>query len=228
LKTELTRLKEREGFAGEGWVKVMSSIRTESSGSKTVRRRTLTIVALTLCAALCLLVVSACAAGVAGNAIAAPARPVVQAPYPGTDDGARALIEKLGTVGDAALLASLQPTTADYNALFKPDFAVRAEQYYQSHIWAAGPPAQPLARPGQTQVRIWSSTTEDVKAWTPAARANVPGGYEKIRDQLMPGLLIYAWDYIKPGDESGMAYNGLVFVNEHWAFFPKPWHVLKA
>jgi hypothetical protein len=131
-------------------------------------------------------------------------------------------------VGDAVLFASLKPATADYNVLFEADFALRAERYYNDHIWTSDALGQPLAKPGQTDVRMWKSTTEELKAWTPEARATFPGGYEQIKDRLMPGFVIYTWDYVKPGEKYGMAYNGLVFVNDHWALFPKPWYVLKT
>lgn len=205
---------------------MVDAIRPESSSSETVRGGAMIRVALRLLAALCLLVVGACAGG-GDNVVGTPASPAVQAAYPGTDEGARALVEKIGAVGATALLASLRPTTADYQALFQPDFAAQAERFYKKRMWASDQPAEPLAKPGQTEVRMWKSTTEELRAWTPTARANFPGGYEQIKDHLKPGLAIYTWDYTEPGEEYGMAYNGLVFVNEHWALFPKPWYALE-
>jgi hypothetical protein len=35
------------------------------------------------------------------------------------------------------------------------------------------------------------------------------------------------WKFVKPGETIGMAYDGLVFVNGHWAWFPKAWHALR-
>ncbi|TMQ06352.1 MAG: hypothetical protein E6J91_38110 [Deltaproteobacteria bacterium] len=28
------------------------------------------------------------------------------------------------------------------------------------------------------------------------------------------------------GEQLGMAYDGLIYVNNHWAWFPKPWRAL--
>ena len=40
-----------------------------------------------------------------------------------------------------------------------------------------------------------------------------------------PGLTVYRWKYTKPGEPLGMAYDGLIYVNGHWAWFPKPWRI---
>ncbi|WP_329416523.1 hypothetical protein OG802_33220 [Streptomyces sp. NBC_00704] len=148
--------------------------------------------------------------------------------YPGDDKGARALVRKLGEDGGGtALVRSLRPTSDDYGALFQPDFAGRAETFYEGTLWGASPqPARPWAKRGETEVRMAKATTDDIRAWTPTARSNFPGGYEKVKDRFKAGLTVYVWDYTKPGAERGLAYNGLVYVNGHWAFFPKPWYAL--
>lgn len=184
-----------------------------------------------LAAAALLVAVGGCSAvddGPAGPS-SEPAVVSVQAAYPGDKQGARALMAELAAHGDPALVASLRPTTADYQALFEPAFAERAQRFYEKGLWASMPPtAAPFAKPDQTEVRVWGATTEELRAWGKDAQANFPGGYEEIKDQLRPGLTIYSIDMVVPGEEHGMAYNGLTYVNGHWAFFPKPWRVLES
>jgi len=137
-------------------------------------------------------------------------------------------MEKLGEDGETKLVWSLRPAAADYRALFQPDFAGRAEAFYQGSLWGTSPqPPRPWAKYGQTELRMWKATTDEIRAWTPAARSNFPGGYKRVKNQFRSGQTVYTWDYTKPGAERGMAYNGLVYVNGHWAFFPKPWYVLR-
>lgn len=181
-----------------------------------------------LWASLCLVVVAACSgANADGGEVRASGPSVSESAYPGNESGARALLEKAGTEGGASLVETLRPTNADYRAVFQPEFADRAERFYRGWVWGPSPmPAEPWAEPGQTVLRMWKATTEEIRAWTPSVRKNFPGGYRKVKGEFRPGLTIYTWDYTEPGAEFGMAFNGLVFVNGHWALFPKPWRVL--
>jgi len=201
---------------------MIESMRAGAARGVTRIRATLTL-GVMVCA-----LVSACTSAGHGAADTQASRPAITVSYPGDADGARALVERLGKVGDTSLFATLRPATADYRALFEPDFAVRAERFYEGRLWASASPAEPLAHPEQTEVRIWKSTTEELRAWTPAAEKNFPGGYVKIKDQWKPGLVVYTWKYIEPGKQDGIFCNGLVYVNDHWAYFPKPWYVLDA
>ncbi|WP_091254121.1 hypothetical protein [Micromonospora matsumotoense] len=184
-----------------------------------------------MAAAALLIAVSGCSPsdGTPARPAPEPAGVSAQAAYPGDKQGARALMAELAAHGDLALVASLRPTTADYQALFEPAFAERAQRFYEKSLWASMPPtAEPFAKPDQTEVRVWGATTEELRAWGKNTQANFPGGYEKIKDQLRPGLTIYSIDMVVPGEEHGMAYNGLTYVNGHWAFFPKPWRALES
>jgi hypothetical protein len=179
----------------------------------------------------CLALCAACSSGGAVSQLdptSSSAAPTFAA-YPGTDEGARKLVVEIRTATLPEKVQALRPTTADYRALFKDPFAARAETYYGRTLWDLKPTEapRPLAKPDQTEVRIAKATTDEIAAWTPEARSVVPGGYEKIREQFKSGLVVYTWDYVKPGEESGMAFNGLVHVNGHWVFVPKPWRVLE-
>lgn len=55
-----------------------------------------------------------------------------------------------------------------------------------------------------------------------------PGGYRAVAKLLDPHRVWVAWKYVKPGEKSGMSYDGLVWCDDHWAWFPKPYRVLAA
>lgn len=125
----------------------------------------------------------------------------------------------------AALSAKLRPTKADYDAVFLPDASARLQAAYDP-AWSAGGVVL-KGKPGQTSVLVWSATSEDVKAWRPAARDRFPGGYQKVGPHLRPGITIYAFKFVEPGQTLGMAYDGLAYVNGAWRIFPKPFRVLE-
>jgi hypothetical protein len=124
----------------------------------------------------------------------------------------------------AALTKPLQPTAEDYKAIFKDDAAGKLETHYQK-MWA-DPNASIKPNEGQTQLLLYSATTEEIAAGQGDA-PNFPGGYKKAVEVMKPGVRWYRFKFVKPGETLGMAFDGLVFVNGKWRFFPKPWRGLE-
>lgn len=147
----------------------------------------------------------------------APSSPDPAVASKGDLSAARALLEKFLAPGAdyAALTQNLKPTSADYNAVFGPD-AVKAIVYY-AKMWR-DPTAQIKPNAGQTQLLLFASTTDIV-----SKDKDFPGGYARVH--LQKGFPIYRWKFVAPGKTLGMAFDGLVFVNGHFAFFPKPWRI---
>jgi hypothetical protein len=144
--------------------------------------------------------------------------------YPGTEDGAKQMLTDLRTSSDAAgMTKALRPTSADYKAVFTDDFAAKAEKGY-AELWN-DPKSVIGADPANTELKLFKATTDDIKAWTHDVEMDFPGGYKKVKDNFKPGLVVYRWKYTKPGETLGMAYDGLIYVNNHWAWFPKPWRL---
>jgi len=143
--------------------------------------------------------------------------------FPGTEDGAKQLLSDIRTGDAKAKTAALKPTTADYKAVFTDDAAAKAEAGYEK-LWS-DPKAVIAADPANTELKLWKATTEELQQGTGEA-AEFPGGYKRVAGKLKPGLTLYRWKYVKPGEKLGMAYDGLVFVNGRWAWFPKPWRTL--
>ena len=144
---------------------------------------------------------------------------------PGTEAGARALLQEFLKPGAdrPTLTKQLKPTHADYAAVFSGDDADKAEKAY-SALWDSRD-AVFEPKEGQTELKLFSASSEDLKAGTGNAR-EFPGGWAKVGGSLKPGLTFYRWKFVKPGEDLGMAFDGLVHVNGHWAVFPKPWRAL--
>jgi hypothetical protein len=145
--------------------------------------------------------------------------------HPGTPEGARALLSEFLKPGadHAALSKALRPAAADYGAVFVGDLAATAKTKYEPD-WDAG---RAVIRPHgkQTELLLASATTEELQAKT-GQSSEFPGGYAKVASKLKPGLVFYRFKFVEPGKKLGMAYDGLVYVNGHWAIFPKPWRLL--
>ena len=54
-----------------------------------------------------------------------------------------------------------------------------------------------------------------------------PGGYRSIARHLVPERIWVTWKYLTPGRSSGLAYDGLVWCDDHWAWLPRPYRVLR-
>jgi hypothetical protein len=141
--------------------------------------------------------------------------------YPGTEEGAKQLLTDLRA--DGTLIKSLRPSSDDYKAVFIGDAAGKAETGNEK-LWAESKSFQ--VDPAKTELLLYKATTEDLQKWTPEVEANFPGGYKRVADKYKPGLTVYRWKFVTPGEKIGMSGDGLINVNGHWALFPKPWRTL--
>lgn len=145
--------------------------------------------------------------------------------YPGTEAGATSLLKEFVKPGadHAALSKQLRPTAADYAAVFEADVSTKVAAIYDP-AWEAG---QMVVAPkaGQTELKVFSATSEEMKSWTGNA-AEFPGGWKDVAPKLKAGLKIYRFKFVEPGKDLGMAFDGLIYVNGNWRVFPKPWRAL--
>ncbi|HKV00459.1 MAG TPA: hypothetical protein VJR58_34480 [Vineibacter sp.] len=150
------------------------------------------------------------------------ARPVAAESFPGTEAGARALLKQFlpdAKADKAALMRSLRPTAADYRAVYKDPLAGRLEQEHRK-IWDAGTVL--AGKPDQTELLLLVVRTDDLIDGKPAL-GEFPGGYKKVVGEMKRGLPIARFKFVKPGSGTGMAFDGLVYVNGRWVLIPKPW-----
>jgi hypothetical protein len=123
-----------------------------------------------------------------------------------------------------AALRELRPREADYAWVFESGTVATARQWYE-RAWDAGIGfRRPVGRP---RIRVHLAPAGALADDNALSRP-FPGGYRSVADRLVPARVWAAWRYHAPGNSAGMFYDGLVWCDDHWAFFPKPYRVLTA
>lgn len=138
---------------------------------------------------------------------------------------ARKLLQQFLTpnVDCIALTQKLMPSRQEYLSYFGQGDSSRAMDYYEPY-WKNGQIVI-RPRPGQTELKLIPIDLAELKAGKPLP-AGVPQEYEKLRSRLRGGKTVYAFKFVKPGEEQGVAWDGLVRLGGHWVFFPMPWKAL--
>lgn len=117
----------------------------------------------------------------------------------------------------------MAPRPGDASLLFRPEVAPAVEQA-AAELFASFRPEIELyfPKPDQTELRVWAASVEELVAGHP----EFPGGYAAVAPFLLDGPTWYRWRIAAPGTELGLAYDGLVDLGDHFAWFPKPWRLL--
>ena len=128
--------------------------------------------------------------------------------------------------GDASAecLAALHPQAGDAARVFGPELAEIAESSFAAQ-WPQAPAVTRLKGSHRLQIHVAPAgmLLEDNEL-----SRHFPGGYRRLAAHLAPQRVWVAWKVIERGASSGMAYDGLVWIDDHWAWFPKPFRVLRA
>ena len=157
---------------------------------------------------------------------------LVSEKFPGTKDGAKALLtEFLKPDADRKKMTmDLRPTKEDYRVFYADEAtADRAEKFFDK-LWSSGD-AVVAPKEGQTELKLFSATTEQLGALVPEGEAaEFPSGMQSLAatNNLKPNQTIYAFKFVKPGETTGMAFEGLTHINGKWRLFPKPWRFMEA
>lgn len=143
------------------------------------------------------------------------------------EEGARTLLLQFvaPNADHVALTGSLRPTSEDYKAMFDAKTATKVEasqaKEWNSHKAVLKP------KKGQTEVKLWSATGTELAQGTGPAK-DFPADYKKIGKHLNASLLFYRFKFVEPGKDTGTAYDGLTYVNNHWVIAPKSWRALES
>jgi hypothetical protein len=125
---------------------------------------------------------------------------------------------------DAARAAeAFKPRPGDAAKAFVGEAAARAEAAYD-RFWAAPPPL-PRIDAARSGLVIHLAPAGMLGADNLLSRP-FPGGYRAIAGRLDPHRIWAAWDFVQPGAASGVAFDGLVWCDDHWAWFPRPYQML--
>lgn len=137
---------------------------------------------------------------------------------------ARPLLQALVHETDGRVLQMLRPRETDADRAFVPSAAAAARPAYDA-IWQQ-PPRPARAAPG-ARIQCHAAPA-GMLADDNALSRPFPSGYRPLAALLQPQRIWLAWKVVAPGRDAGMAYDGLVWLDDHWAWFPKPYRVLAA
>ena len=120
------------------------------------------------------------------------------------------------------LAEELRPEASDYPDVFVDEVVDRARAAYDT-LWLQSPRPEP--KPGQSAILCWAVPASLLTDDNELSR-RFPGGYRRVAHLLVPQRIWLAWKYVVPGQSTGMAYDGLVWRGDRFAWFPKPYRVL--
>ena len=132
------------------------------------------------------------------------------------------LLELLPKVPDE--VAGLRPRDDDYEKVFLPEAVASARAAYTS-IWNSGVSVQ-APQEASCHEHVYVAPAGMLASDNELSRP-FPGGYRAIAGLLDPHRVWVCWRYVVPGEKSGINYDGLVWCDDHWAWFPKPYRMLK-
>jgi hypothetical protein len=141
---------------------------------------------------------------------------------------AEAIAEGVGPllVGLATGLVDIQairPRPSDYAKVFQGVELDRVRLAYD-RLWEKDPPR---IRPGRNQTELAVQvTTGGALATDHELSSGFSDHYRDIADHLVSDRTWLAWSYRRPGEDSGLSFEGLVWLGDRWAWFPKAWRVI--
>ena len=117
-------------------------------------------------------------------------------------------------------LAALMPRDEDFAEVFIDSFSEAAAK--ATH--AAWSRAVPPTLGDRTELALTATWSELV-----ATASEFPGGYRRLAGKLHPGRVWFVFRFVRPGERSGLAFDGLVEMTPgRFAWFPKPWRAARS
>jgi hypothetical protein len=120
-------------------------------------------------------------------------------------------------------MLGLEPHPMDYDRVFAPGVALRAVEVYRTLWREECPVIEP--DPGATTVQVAAFYSDWLRGDDERAR-RYPSSYRRIAGMLQPDVIWLAWRYPTPGDHRGRTYDGLVWLEDAFAWFPRPGDLL--
>ncbi len=150
--------------------------------------------------------------------------------FPGTKDGARALIGEFmkPCANLKKLTMELRPTKEDYRAFYADETSADRAEVFFDKLWNSED-AVVAPKDGQNELKLFSATIEDLKNDS-GESSEFATSFRSLAatDNLRPAQTVYAFKFIKPGESVGMAFEGLTHINGRWRLFPKPWRSMES
>jgi hypothetical protein len=128
----------------------------------------------------------------------------------------------LGPEG-AARVEAMRPRPEDYARVFRADVVDRVRAAYEN-LWRTPPQLDRLVS-GDVTLRVDAAPAGMLSDENELSR-RFPGGYRAAAPYLLADRVWFVWRYLHGGAEAGMRYDGVVLLDDRWAWFPKPYVVL--
>lgn len=123
----------------------------------------------------------------------------------------------------AALTASLKPAPGDVRAVYAEPLASRLIAAYEQ-LFKPGAAIAP--KPEHDDLITIFTTTGELRSGA-SVLGEFPGGYKKVLPHFIADVPIARFKFVRPGEATGLAFDGLIFVNGRWVLMPKPWRGLE-
>lgn len=145
-------------------------------------------------------------------------------PAAGSEAEARALLMRFFDPNEdlVALTGALLPKPEDVRAAYSDPLASKMIETYAA---ALKPGIKFGPKPEHDDLYMVYTTTAKLVAGDPVMD-EFPGGYRKVVQYFKTDVPIVRFKFVRKGETSGLAFDGLVFVNDHWVLLPKPWRSL--
>ena len=135
----------------------------------------------------------------------------------------RPLLEALAADRDGGVVATLRPHDDDAAKVFTADALATVRPHY-AQLWRETPRLSAVPAPYELEIAIApAGMLVDDNELSHA----FPSGYRGIAAQLQPARTWVCWRYRSDVD-GGLRYDGLVWCDDHWVWFPKPYQALRA
>jgi hypothetical protein len=121
-----------------------------------------------------------------------------------------------------ALTQAVLPTEAEVKAVYAEPLASAMWASYREQM---GPGVSFAPKAGQTDLLVTYATTRELFDRKPVLE-EFPGGYKDVLQYFKVDVPIVRFKFVKPGETLGLAFDGLIYVNDRWVIMPKPWGAL--
>jgi hypothetical protein len=133
-----------------------------------------------------------------------------------------ALAALVGPEGPAALEA-MRPRAEDFPRVFATEVAQLARTAFEQ-AWKTPPIFQRL-QDAELELRVQAAPAGMLGGPNELSR-HFPEGYRALAQYLRSDRIWFTWQYLQPGAESGVRYDGVVRLDDRLVWFPRPYRVL--
>lgn len=133
------------------------------------------------------------------------------------------LLRALASPEGPELVQELRPTPADYALVFEAGIAAAVMHAYD-RLWTQPPEVDP--GDGYPDLEVAAAPAGMFRSQNEVSW-RFPQGYRAIAPWLQPQRTWVRWRYLGRGESAGgIAFDGLVWLDKRWAWFPKPFRVI--